>query len=144
MNPAALKAEAAQKAGRIRTPMFSICGTADDAVPFNNPALPNGNTITDSWRLYQLLNGLEVSGPTDLEKWPIFGLPLENRHRAETVKHHAMEIGDLLDSEGHPIIRIVAVENFGHWNFVPGAKEMWEFFKHWKRDQTTLEAVYVE
>ena len=142
MDPEALKAQATQKSGIITTPLFSICGTADDAVPFNNPALPNGSTITDSWRLYQLLNGLEVSGPTDLEKYPLFGLPLENRHRVETVKHHAMEIGDLLDSEGHPIIRIVAVENFGHWNFVPGATEMWNFFKMWSRDPETLKSVY--
>ena len=144
MEPESLKAEAAQKSGLVTMPFFSICGTADDAVPFNNPELPNGNTITDSWRLYQLLNGIEVSGPTDLEKYPLFGLPLENRHRIETVKHHAMETGDLLDSEGHPIIRIVAVENFGHWNFVPGALQMWEFFKHWRRDPSTLISVYCE
>ncbi len=53
-----------------------------------------------------------------------------------------MEIGDLLDSEGHPIIRIVAVMNFGHGNFVPGATEMWNFFKMWSRDPETLKSVY--
>ena len=53
-----------------------------------------------------------------------------------------MEIGDLLDSEGHPIIRVVAVENFGHWNFVPGATQMWNFFKLWSRDPETLKSVY--
>ena len=143
-NPAALWAEAAQKRGRITTPLFSICGTADEAVAFNNPSSPAGNMVTDSWRLYQTLNGLEISGPTDLEKWPLFGLPLENRRRVETNKGHAMEIGELTDSEGHAIIEIVAVENFGHWNVVPGTALMWEFFKHWKRDLNTLDAVYVE
>ena len=144
MNPSALKAEAAQKAGKVRMPFFSICGTADDAVPFVNPSISNGSMIDDSWRLYQKLNGLEVSGPTDLEKYPVFGLPLENRHRIETVKHHAMEVGDILDRSGLPVIRIVAVENFGHWNFVPGAREMWNFFKHWSRNQENLESVYYE
>jgi hypothetical protein len=100
--------------------------------------------VTDSWRLYQTLNGLEISGPTDLEKWPLFGLQLQNRRRIETNKGHAMEIGELTDSEGHAVIEIVAVENFGHWNFVPGTALMWEFFKHWKRDLNTLDAVYVE
>ncbi|MBQ9410575.1 MAG: prolyl oligopeptidase family serine peptidase [Bacteroidales bacterium] len=142
MNPAALKAEAAQKAGKVRMPFFSICGTVDDAVPFVNPSIPNGSMIDDSWRLYQKLNGLEVSGPTDLEKYPVFGLPLENRHRIETVKHHAMEVGDILDRSGLPVIRIVAVENFGHWNFVPGAREMWNFFKQWRRDPVTGESIY--
>ena len=142
MNPDMLWAEAKQKSGKIIMPFFSICGTADDAVPFNNPGIPNGSMVTGSWRLYQQLNGLPVSGPTDNEKYPIFGLELQNRHRIETNKHHAMEVGDLLDAAGRPVIRVVAVENFGHWNFVPGATEMWNFFKQWRRDPVTLESVY--
>ena len=144
MEPEALWAEARQKSGLITTPYFSICGTADDAVPFVRPDIPNGNFISDAWRLYQLLGGLEVSGPTDLEKWPVFGLTLENRRRVETGKGHAMEIGDILDADGHPLIRAVAVENFGHWNFVPGTAQMWEYFRHWSRDQVTLRSVYQE
>ena len=142
MNPEALRAEARQKSGKVCMPYFSITGTADDAVPFNNPAIPNGSLITEAWRLYQQLNGLPVSGPTDNEKYPIFGLELQNRHRIETTKHHAMEVGDLLDADGRPVIRIVAVENFGHWNFVPGATEMWNFFKLWRRNPETLESEY--
>lgn len=141
-NPSALRAEATQKRGLVTTPYFSICGTADEAVAFNNPDSPAGNMITDAWRLYQTLNGLEVSGPTDLDRWPLFGLPLENCSRIETVKGHAMETGDLCDPEGRPLIRIVAVENFGHWNFVPGTALMWEFFRHWSRDPSTLRSVY--
>ena len=143
MDPEAINAQAAQKSGKVRMPYFSICGTADDAVPFLNPSLPNGNMIADSWRLYQKLNGLEVSGPSDLDKYPIFGLPLENRHRVETIKHHAMEVGDILDGCGLPVIRVVAVENFGHWNFVPGAREMWNYFKQWRRDPDTGKSVYI-
>ena len=141
-NPEMLWSEARQKSGKIITPFFSICGTADDAVPFNAPGAPNGSTITDSWRLYQELNGLTVSGPTDLQKYPLFGLPLQNRRRIETNKHHAMEVGDILNSAGLPLIRVVAVENFGHWNFVPGAREMWNYFKLWRRDPATLQSIY--
>ena len=144
MNPEMLWNEARQKSGKIRMPFFSICGTADDAVPFNAPGAPNGSMITDSWRLYQLLNGLAVSGPTDLEKYPLFGLELKNRRRLETNKHHAMEVGDILDAAQLPVIRIVSVENFGHWNFVPGSALMWDFFKHWRRDPATGESVYSE
>ena len=144
MYPEALKAEAKLKSGKVQMPYFSITGTADDAVPFNDPAAPNGNMITGAWRLYQKLNGLTVSGPTDLGKYPVFGLPLQDRRRIETIKHHAMETGDILNAAGQPVIRIVAVENFGHWNFVPGAAEMWTFFKLWRRDPATLESVYCE
>ena len=142
MDPHALSESARQKSGWVTMPYFSITGTVDDAVPFNDPSSSNGNMITGAWRLYQQLNGLPVSGPTDLAGWPIFGLPLENRQRIETNKGHAMETGDLLDKEGRPVIRIVAVENFGHWNFVPGTREMWNFFKHWSRDPETLQSVW--
>ena len=142
MDPDALQAEAAQKAGKVRMPYFSIGGTADDGVPFLDPALPNGLMLADAWRMYQKLNGLPVSGPSDLERYPVFGLPLENLHRIETAKGHAMQIGDLSDREGHPLIRIVAVEDFGHWNFVPGAREMWEFFKLWEKDPVTGNSIY--
>lgn len=143
-NAASLRLEARQKAGTVTMPYFSITGTSDDAVPFNDPSLPNGSMITDAWRLYQLFNGLPVSGPTDLERYPVFGLPLENVRRIDTTKGHAMQIGDLSDREGHPLIRIVAVEDFGHWNFVPGARQMWDFFKHWSRNPETLTAQYHE
>ena len=143
MDPPALKLAARANRGKIQMPYFSICGTADDAVPFVKPELPQGEMVSGAWRLYQELNGLEVSGPTDLEKYPVFGLPLQNRHRIETIKPHAMEVGDLLNAAGQPVIRLVAVENFGHWNFVPGARQMWEFFRCWRRDPKTLESVYV-
>ena len=125
MNPASLKAQAAQKAGKVQMPYFSITGTADEVVPY-------GPLIWDAWNLYQVLNGIPVEGPGSQK----------NKHRIETIKGHAMEIGDFLNSDGQPVIRTVAVEKFGHWNFVPGAREMWEFFKLWARNPQTGESVY--
>ena len=125
MNPASLKAQAAQKAGKVQMPYFSITGTADEVVPY-------GPLIWGAWNLYQVLNGIPVEGPGSQK----------NKHRIETIKGHAMEIGDFLNSDGQPVIRTVAVENFGHWNFVPGAQQMWEFFKLWARNPQTGESVY--
>ena len=142
MNPVSLRSAALQNSGKVLMPYFSITGTVDDAVPFVRPDLPQGEMISGAWRLYQQYNGLPVSGPTDLEAYPVFGLPLQGRRRIETPKGHAMETGDINDADGRPVIRVVAVENFGHWNFVPGAREMWEFFKLWRRDPLTLESRY--
>ena len=125
-NPASLKAQAAQKSGKVQMPYFSITGTADDAVPY-------GPLIWDAWNLYQVLNGIPVEGDGSQK----------NKHRVETVKGHAMEIGDFLNADGLPVIRTVAVENFGHWNFVPGAREMWNFFKMWARDPETGESLFI-
>lgn len=123
MNPRSLKAQAAQKSGKVRMPYFSITGTADDAVPY-------GPLIFDAWNLYQTLNGIPVEDAGGLR----------NRRRIQTVKGHAMEVGDFLDRDGLPVIRTVAIENFGHWNFVPGAELMWEFFKLWRRNPLTGES----
>ncbi len=139
-----LWAEARFKSGKVRMPYFSIIGTADDAVPYHAAGNPNDGMVTSAWRLYQTLNGLPVSGPSDWDAYPVFGLPLENRHRVETLKHHAMEVGDMLNAAGHPVIRLVVIENFGHWNFVPGAAQMWEFFSHWSRNPETFESEYHE
>lgn len=128
--------------GKATMPYFSIGGTADDGVPFLSPGQPNGRLLFDAWNAYQVYNGLDVHKTPDTEKYPVFGLPLENRRRIETGKRHAMQTGDMLDREGHPIIRIVAVEDFGHWNFVPGAREMWDFFRHWSRDPVSLQSVW--
>lgn len=125
MNPASLKAQAVQKAGKVQMPYFSITGTADEVVPY-------GPLIWGAWNLYQVLNGIPVEGPGTQK-----GL-----RSIETSKNHAMEVGDFLNASGQPVIRTVAVENFGHWNFVPGAREMWEFFKLWARDPKTGESIY--
>ena len=130
--------------GKATMPYFSIGGTADDGVPFMDPDKPNGLLLFNAWKAYQTYNGLEVHETPDLSKDPIFGISLDNRRRIETSKRHAMETGDLQDKDGHPILRIVAVEDYGHWNFVPGAREMWNFFKHWSRDPETHESIWHE
>jgi len=129
--------------GKTTTPYFSIGGTADDGVPFLNSGHPNGMLLFNAWKLYHYVNGLSIQDTPDTEKYPIFGIPLKNRRRVETNKHHDMEMGDVLIN-GLPMIRIVAVENFGHCNFVPGAQQMWDFFKHWSRDQLTFQPVWTD
>lgn len=136
-----LEQAAAFLSGNVTMPYFSIGGSADEGVPFNKIGEPNGSLLTDAWLLYMEYNGLEKPAALDFGQYPVFGIPLENRHRVETIKPHAMEIGDVL-KDGRPIIRIVEVENFGHSNYVPGAAEMWEFFSHWSRDQKTFESVW--
>lgn len=142
MDPESLQNEAAQKRGFVKMPYFSIGGTSDDGVPYNSPDMPNGDFLVSAWKLYQYLNALETGGEVDLEKYPWFGIPLQNRRRMETGKNHAMEIGDACTSDGIPLVRIVAVENHGHWNFVPGAELMWDYFKMFSRDPETKELRY--
>ena len=127
--------------GNTAMPYFSIGGTADNGVPFLDTGHPNGILLFNAWKIYHYYNGFIVPEYPDTDKYPIFGIPLQNRRRVETNKQHAMEVGDVL-IDGKPMLRIVAVENQGHGNFVPGARLMWEFFSHWSRDRKTFQPVW--
>ena len=142
-DPNALRAQVRQLKGKVYTPYICVSGTADDAVPYYIADAPNGHLLTDAWSLYLDWAGFEVPETIDHEKYPVFGFPLENRMRIETGKHHALEVGERTKN-GHPVFRLVAVENFGHWNFVPAARQMWDFFKHYARDPETLESVWTD
>jgi hypothetical protein len=41
-----------------------------------------------------------------------------------------------------PLIKIVAVVDYGHWNFMPGAQMMWDYFKMFSRDPQTKKLIY--
>ncbi len=35
------------------------------------------------------------------------------------------------------MIKLVAVDPYGHWNFKPAAEEMWSFLSRFRRDTAT-------
>ncbi len=41
-----------------------------------------------------------------------------------------------------PLIKVVAVNDYGHWNFKPDARLMWDFMKQFSRDPRTKKLVY--
>jgi hypothetical protein len=41
------------------------------------------------------------------------------------------------------MIRLVAVMDYGHWNFVPTARIMWDFFMQYRRDPETKKLIYL-
>ena len=136
----AIMDEAAQKAGAVQMPYFSISGIADEVVPFVSPMQKGPNFIHYAWQAYQLMNGLPVVETLDFSADEVFGLALENRQRVMTNKGIAYHVGDLC-KDGVPLVRIVGVENYGHWNFQPGAKLMWEYFKMFSRDVNTKKLI---
>jgi len=38
---------------------------------------------------------------------------------------------------------MVAVMDYGHWNFMPTARIMWDFFMHYRRDPETKKLIYI-
>lgn len=147
-----LNDDAAQKRGKVTMPYFYISGTFDDAVPFVShmdsrgpyspiPVVaPEESFGFKAWQLYQRLNGASISTRVDFSIDPVFGIELSDRITTRA-KGFIVDQGDIIVNDV-PVCRLVAVDNYGHWNFVPGARMMWEYFKMFSRDPETKEIIY--
>lgn len=159
-NRKSLFADAKSRRGSILMPYFSVSGTADGAIPHPSgmdfkdtyPAgisLPDGPVLAPeesfvfkAWQLYQTLNGAEVAQNFEAETDAFFGQELSGR-TSSRIGNYDVESGDII-VDGVPVMRLVTVQNFGHWNFVPAAEMEWEYFKHFSRDPETKKLNYTE
>lgn len=140
---AAINAEATQKRGAVEVPYCSVLGTADMVVPFITPANYKGNGYLNAWNVYQNMNGMPVVTDLDFSLDPLFGQKLEDRETIVTNKGAGItiEAGQLYKGDV-PMIKFVAVVDYGHWNFKPTAQIMWDFFKQYSRDPQTKKLIY--
>jgi len=134
--------EALQKqVAGIRMPYFLVTGKDDDAVVYPTAQNYEQNTLFHAWRLYQTLNGMPVIQQPDFSLDPIFGMQMQDRQSTPTPQGITMESGQLYH-EGKPLIKLVTLMDYGHWNFPPDARVMWNYFKLWSRDPQTGQSVY--
>ncbi|MDH6303649.1 poly(3-hydroxybutyrate) depolymerase [Parabacteroides sp. PF5-5] len=137
----ALLNEATQKRSYVEMPYFSITGTDDETVPFPNQENWQENTFFHAWKTYQTMNGMAVTDQLDFNKYDLFGLELKDRQTLHTNKNISMETGSLYKGNV-PLIKLVAVMDYGHWNFKPAAQLMWDYFKLFARNPETKELIY--
>ena len=138
-----LWAEATQKRGFVEMPYCSIIGTADQVVPFYTPNDYKGNSYVNAWNTYQQLNGIEVTSELDFASDTLLGLNLADRQTITTNKGNGIKAVTGYFYKGEmPLIKIVAVVDYGHWNFMPGAQMMWDYFKMFSRDPQTKKLIY--
>jgi len=138
-----LWAEATQKRGAVEMPYCSVLGTADNVVPYIKPDNWKGNNYLNAWNAYQQMNGMEVVSEIDFSVDPVFGQKLQDRETIVTNKGDGIviETGQLYKGNV-PLIKIVAVMDYGHWNFQPTARIMWDFFKQYRRDPVTKKLIH--
>lgn len=143
-NFATIWAEATQKRGAVEMPYCSVFGTADNVVPYITPDNWKGNGYLNAWNAYEQMNGMEVTRDMDFNADPLFGQRLRDRETIVTNKGDGivLETGQIYKGNV-PMIRHVAVMNYGHWNFAPTARIMWDFFKQYRRDPETKKLIYV-
>ena len=139
----AIWSEATQKRGAVETPYCSVFGTMDTTVPYMTPENWKGNSYLNAWNAYEQMNGMEVVDQMDFTAWPVFGQPLRDRETIRTQKGEGIvvETGQLYKGDV-PLIKLVAVIDYGHWNFMPTARIMWDFFKQFRRDPETKTLIY--
>lgn len=142
-NNASMWADATQKRGAVEVPYCSVLGTADMVVPFITPARWKGNGYLNAWNIYQQMNGMPVIDELDFEVDPIFGFELKDRKQIVTNKGGGLVVEMGTQYKGDvPMIQIIAVMDYGHWNFQPTAQMMWDFFKQYSRDPETKKLIY--
>ena len=135
--------EATQKRGAVEVPYCSVFGTQDTVVPYVKPDNWKGNNYLNAWNAYEQMNGMEVVRDLDFSLDPVFGQKLADRETLVTHKGDriVVETGQLYKGD-IPMIKLVAVMDYGHWNFQPTARIMWDFFRQYRRDPQTKKLIY--
>ena len=136
--------EAIQKRGNVEVGFCSVVGTHDDTIRFFNKDNWEGNPYLNVWRIYETINGMPVTGNLDFSVDSTFGFTLQDRTTIHTGKSEdiTIEFGQLYKDE-KPMIRLMVINNYGHWNFKPAARLIWDFFRHFSRDTETKELRYL-
>ncbi len=137
----AIRNEAVQKRGAAETAYIGVFGTDDNVIRYPKGNNWQGNSVINAWKIYETMNGMDVVEQYDFNADEAFGQPGIERETVETTKGITMQIGTLRKA-GVPLMKIVAVMNYGHWNFQPAAQVMWDYFKHFSRDQQTMKLIY--
>ena len=137
--------EAIQKRGYVEVAYCSVAGTHDEVIRYPRPDNWQGNPYLNVWRIYQTINDMEVTGDLDFNVDATFGLKLQNRQQIHTGKGEdiTMEFGQLY-KDNKPMIRLIAINNYGHWNFKPAARLIWDFWRHFSRDLDTKKLKYTK
>lgn len=135
--------EAKQKRGFVEIGYCSVFGTDDDVIRFYDKDTWQGNPYLNVWRIYETVNGMEVTGDLDFSVDATFGFALKDRQQIHTGKGEdiTIEFGQLYKDD-KPMIRIMAINDYGHWNFKPAARLIWDFWQHFSRDTETKKLEY--
>ena len=136
--------EATQKRGAVEMPYCSVLGTLDNVVPYIKPDDWKNNNYLNAWNTYEQMNGMEVVSELDFSIDPVFAQQMQDRETLVTNKGDGIviETGQLYKGDV-PLIKIVAVVDYGHWNFMPTARIMWDYFKQFRRDPETKKLIYL-
>jgi poly(3-hydroxybutyrate) depolymerase len=131
--PPLLDAATKAKASGQHLPMYAIAGNRDMYKPL--PVNQTPRSFYNVIRAFALLNEIAVPDGPDLASNEMFGLKLDGPGWSQLAGRRAM-VGTLSNGKV-AMIKLVALDPYGHWNFKPAAEDMWAFLSRFRRDLTT-------
>jgi len=131
--PALIEAADKLKGSGKHLPMYSIAGTHDMYKPL--PVNDTPRSFYTVIRAFGLVNDVAVPDAPDLKVNELFGLRFPVQRWGELGGTRAM-IGTFADNQGD-VMKFVALDPYGHWNFKPAASDMWAFLSRFRRNLTT-------
>jgi poly(3-hydroxybutyrate) depolymerase len=139
--PTLLDAAAKAKAAGQYLPMYAIAGNHDMYKPL--PVNQTPRSFYTVIRAFAMLDDITVPDVPDLAVNDMYGVKLDGQEWSELGGRRAM-VGTLSNRQG-VMMKLVALDPYGHWNFKPAAEDMWTFLSRYRRDLTTgaLEIVSV-
>ena len=122
---------------------YMICSGTNDS-KFTD--VPDDDASSKGWLVRAVktiaeLNGMEIGETGNASLDPMFGMAVRDRRNISTMDDLIMHEGSLYKDD-KPLIRMVALDPYGHWNYKGAASEMWEFMRHFSRDPKTKKLVY--
>ena len=131
--PALLDAAAMNKGAGKYLPMYAIAGDRDMYKPL--PVNDTPRSLYTVIRAFATVDDITVPDRPDLAVNEMFGLKLDGPGWSGLGGRRAM-IGTLSNTQG-VMIRLVALDPYGHWNYKPAADDMWAFLSQFRRDPQT-------
>lgn len=122
---------------------YIICSGTNDTRFMD---VPEDDSSSKGWLVRAVstiasLNGMETGPTGDPSLDPMFGMKVSDRRSVSTMDDLTMHEGTLYKGD-KPLIRMIALEPYGHWNYKGAAREMWEFMRHFSRDPRTKQLIY--
>jgi poly(3-hydroxybutyrate) depolymerase len=112
-------------------PIYIVAGDHDQYHPL--PVTAGG--LYSVIRAYATLDGITVPDAPDLTANPLYGVKLDGQGEVDLGGTKALS-GTLSNSDG-PMIKLVGLTPYGHWNYKPAAADIWNFISRYKRDTAT-------
>lgn len=124
---------------------YLICSGTNDG-RFTDTTKAEDGTVSKGWLVNAVetlarLNGMEIGETCNPSLDPMFGMKVSDRRSVSTMDDLTMHEGTLYKDE-KPLIKMIALEPYGHWNYKGAAREMWEFFTHFYRDPESKRLIY--